>query len=248
MKLSGNTILITGGGTGIGKALAKQLHKLGNEVLITGRREHRLKEVQAECPGIHIKRSDINSDADRRELLALVKSKFPKLNILFNNGASQRNYDLKLGIDGLAGAEEEISIALTAPILLTGYFIPLLAAQQHPAIVNVTSVLGMTPLTPIPIYCAAKAGFHVYSMLLRKHLEGTPIKVFEAPPPKVETELNSEGRKHSGAVMGPKGLEADDYAAYIIDCLGKDQLNAYYPPMDEMYRKPRCETEPSRIK
>lgn len=248
MKLTGNTILITGGGTGIGKALAKQFCKLGNEVIICGRREYRLKEVQDECPGIHIKRCDINSADDRKELFEYVKKEFPQLNVLINNGAVQTDYDLKLGLDGLEYAEEEISIILNAPIMLNGAFIPFLMNQQDPIIVNVTSMLGLTPLTRIPIYCAAKAGFHVYSLELRKHLEDTPIKVFEVPPPRVETELNPEGRKNAKPGTEKIGLEADEYAAFVIEKMGQDVLDIFYPPWGDMIQtRPRYETELSRL-
>jgi len=248
MKLTGNTILITGGGTGIGKALAQQLYKLGNEVIICGRREHRLKEVQDECPGIHIRSCDINSAGDRKDIFEFVKEEFPKLNVLVNNGASQTDYDLKLGLDGLSRADEEISTILNAPIMLNGYFIPFLMNQPDPVIVNVTSILGFTPLTRIPIYCAAKAGFHVYTIELRKHLEDTPIKVFEVPPPRVETELNPVGRAHSKPGTEKIGLQPDEYAAFVIEKLGDDVLDIFYPPYDDMIKnQPRYETELSRL-
>lgn len=251
MDCTGNTILITGGGTGIGKALAKRFSAMGNEVIISGRRENRLREVRDEIPGIHIKRCDISDEGDRRELFAFVREKHPSMNVLVNNGAIQTDYDLKAGVAGLDNLESEIAICFTAPIRLNGYFIPFLMNQDNPAIVNVTSVLGFTPIKRIPIYCAAKAGYHVYSLELRKHLEDTRVKVFEVPPPLVETELNPEGRALARArgSEAPKGLLPDDYAAFVIGEMEKDNLDIFYPPMGDLIRStPRLELELSRLK
>ena len=229
MKLTENTILITGGGSGIGRAFAKHFHSLGNQVIICGRREDRLREVAEECPGMAYIRCDISNPQDREALFDFCQTRYPQLNVLINNGAVQTDYDLKLGTAGLGYAEKEIDINLTAPIFLTGMFLPVLVSRPEPVIVNVTSILGLMPLTRIPIYCAAKAGFHVYTLVLRKQLSDTPIKVFDVPPPRVETELNPEGRKRAQAagtdVAG--ALMPEEYAAYVIERLGRDELDIY---------------------
>lgn len=250
MKLTGNTILITGGGSGIGRALAMQLHARGNQIIICGRREERLRQVAEVCPGMAYIRCDISSPEDRQALYAYCQTKYPTLNVLVNNGAVQTDCDLMLGSEGLGYAEKEIDINLTAPILLTGMFLPELAKREAPAIVNVTSILGLMPLTRIPIYCAAKAGFHVYTLVLRKQLADTPVKVFDVPPPRVETELNPEGRKRAQAagtdVAG--ALMPDEYAAYVIERLGRDELDIYYGEGGRLVRTaPRPVSECSRL-
>lgn len=249
MKLSGNTIFLTGGSSGIGKSMAKKLLELGNEVIICSRNQDQLKKVAEENPGLHYIRCDINSDADRRGALAHIQKEFPQTNVLINNAAIQSNYDLKTGEDGLKAMDEEISIVLNAPIHLTGLFLPQLLQAADPVIVNVTSMLGLTPLPRIPIYCAAKAGFHVYTLLLRDHLKDTPISVYEVPPPKVETNLNLAGK--SGVKPGTEaavGLDPDEYAAFVIEKLGEGMKEILYPPFDKvMHEMTRAESEIMRI-
>ena len=138
MKLSGNTIFITGGSSGIGKSMAKEFLELGNEVIICSRNEDQLKKVVEECPGLHYIRCDINSDADRQEAFKHIKSKFPKMNVLINNAVVQSDYDLKAGEEGLKNMDYELSLTLNAPIHLTGLFIPHLLQAEDPAIINIT--------------------------------------------------------------------------------------------------------------
>ena len=235
MKTSGNTILITGGGTGIGKELAIQLKALDNEVIICGRRESRLVEVSELCPGINYMTCDITSDADRRDLFANVTKNFPEINVLINNGAFQVDRNLALGEAELDGLEEEVASIFTGPIRLNGLFIPYFAGKTDPVIINVTSILGFTPIPPIPVYCSAKAGFHLYTIMLRKHLEQTPIKVIEVIPPAVKSELNQEGRKKRtkpGAVY--PGLETDFYVGYVIKELEKGNLDIFCDESNEL--------------
>jgi uncharacterized oxidoreductase len=183
MEVKGNTILITGGATGIGFALAEALSKLGNNVIICGRREDKLKEAQQKLPGIHIKVCDISKPVDQKMLYEWIKSEFKDLNILINNAGIQRRIDLKKGIDGLLNVEEEIDTNFKAQVYLSAYFIPMLSTQKESAIVNVSSGLGFAPIAMFPIYCATKAAIHSYSMSLRYQLRETPIKVFEIVPP-----------------------------------------------------------------
>ena len=235
MKTSGNTILITGGGTGIGKELALQLNALGNEIIICGRRENRLAEVSELCPGINYLTCDITSDADRKNLFAKVTSEFPDINVLINNGAFQVDRNLALGDAELDGLEEEVASIFTGPVRLNGLFIPYLMEKPDPVIINVTSILGFTPIPPIPVYCSAKAGFHLYTIMLRKHLEQTPISVIEVIPPAVKSELNQEGRKKRtkpGAVY--PGLETDFYAGYVINELEKGNLDIFCDASTEL--------------
>ena len=153
MKMEGNTILITGGATGIGLALAESLLERGNEVIICGRRENRLIEVQNEHPGLHIRVCDVSDEDSRKSLFKWVTKNFKDLNILINNAGIQRAIDLKEGIKGLEG-ENEIKINLEATIYLSTLFIPFLESKKEAAIVNISSGLAITPLAAVPIYCA----------------------------------------------------------------------------------------------
>ena len=249
MKISGNTILITGGGTGIGKELALQLKALGNEVIICGRRENRLIEVCEESPGIHHIVCDVGSDADRRRLFSEVTKSFPEINVVVNNGAFQVDRNLALGEEELDGMEEEVASIFTGPIRLNALFIPFLMNQKDPVIVNVTSILGFTPKAPMTVYCSAKAGFHLYSVMLRNDLLDTPITVIEIVPPAVQTELNLEGRKkRSKPGAAYPGLKVDFYAGYLIQELEKGNLDIFCDAatdlsIDEVKNGPRYAVE-----
>jgi len=253
MNVTGNTILITGGATGIGFALAKAFVELGNEVLICGRREHRLQEAKDKIPGLHYKVCDI-ADAEQREaLFKWVKKDFPKLNILVNNGAYQTDYSLTDGLEALNGLEEEIYVILTAPILMNALFTGFLKEKENAAIVNVSSGTGLCPMTRIPAYCAAKAGLHAYTLIQRKQYEnaGIDIKVFEAFPPMVITEINLEGRKKAGYANGPAGVDADVYARSVIDDMRNDKYCIVYGEGErgwDAWKLPRTEYEGRNLK
>jgi len=251
MKKSGNTILITGGASGIGLALAKRFAEYGNTVLICGRREYRLEEAKAEIPGLAYKVCDISSEEDRKALFDWAVTEYPALNILINNGAYQNDYSLVKGIDALAGAAEEINVNLTAPIMMNALFTEHLRNVKDAAIINVTSILGFMPLASIPIYCASKAGFHTYTIVQRKQYAdaGIDIKIFEAPPPRVETELNAAGRAVADpALLGPPGLDPMDYADFVIAGFENDELDIFYGPVGQDARfKPRNDVELRRL-
>ena len=248
MKLTGNTILITGGGTGIGRGLAIRFQEMGNQVIICGRREEKLKETAMSCPGIRYKVCDISSEADRRSLFAYVSESFPQMNVLINNAAIQTDYDLSEGADGLANLDKEVAINLLAPIKLNGLFIPFLKKQTDPVIIDVTSILGFTPLTRCPIYCSAKAGFHVYTMELRKHLEKDGIEVYEVPPCRVETDLNPTGRANARPGTEKVGLQVEEYVQFVMEELEKGNLDIFYGQAGEEIRTlPRPVTELSRL-
>jgi len=195
MRIKENTVLITGGATGIGYALANAFLKEGNEVIICGRRKQKLLEVQQKHPKIHIKVCDVSEEVNRKELLEWVKVNFPDLNILINNAGIQRNIDFTKGVDELLNGENEIKINLEAPIYLTAHFIPFLSGKKEAAIINVSSGLGFLPAAGMPVYSSTKAAMHIFSMTLRKQLQETGVKVFEAIPPMIlDTELNLGGR------------------------------------------------------
>jgi uncharacterized oxidoreductase len=170
MKLSENTVLITGGATDIGLAMAEAFMKAGSEVIICGRREGRLLAAREKHPRLHTRTCDVASESDCRALAEWVSVNFKGLNILVNNAGVQRDIDFTRGIDAFLAGESEIRINLEAPMVLSGLFIPQLIGKNDPAIVNVSSGLGFVPAAKMPVYSATKAGLHAFSMALRHQL------------------------------------------------------------------------------
>ena len=198
----------------------------GNEVIICGRREDKLKEAKNKLPMIHYKVCDVSKEEGREALFNWVRSDFKHTNILVNNAGIQRTIDLKKGTHGLLDIESEIETNLTAPIHLSAHFIPLLLMQKEAAIVNVSSGLGFVPMAWFPVYCATKAAVHSFSLSLRHQLRNTSIKVFEIIPPMVDTELDKGARGGRGqqnrgippaevAVATLKALENNEYEVAV---------------------------------
>ena len=201
MKITKNTVLITGGATGIGFTLAQHFLKTDNEVIICGRRKEKLTEAKNKYPKLNIQVCDVTIPEDRDALFNWISSSFEGFNILINNAGIQRAVDLRKGVDELKG-EDEIEVNLKAPIILSALFIPLLLQQKEAAIINVSSGLAFVPIASMPIYCATKAAIHSYCISLRYQLRNTPIKVFELIPPTVDTELD-KGRRTSYRGIDP---------------------------------------------
>ncbi len=199
MQLTGETILITGGGSGIGRALAEALHALGNTVIIAGRRQQALDEVTSANPGMESFLLDIE-DQDAIPVFAeQVKARFPNLNVLINNAGVMRAENL-LAPD-LADSEATIRTNLLGPIWLTAALLPHLRAQPRATIMMVSSGLAFVPLAGTPTYCATKAAIHSYSQSLRYQLKDTPVEVIELIPPYVQTELMGPGQASDPAAM-----------------------------------------------
>jgi len=195
MKTTNNTILITGGATGIGLALTEIFLREGNQVIICGRRKERLLLAQGKFPMIQFKVCDATNAVERQDLFDWTIANFPGLNILINNAGIQRQIDLTKGIKELLNGEDEIQINFSSAVQLSALFIPHLMIQEEAAIVNVTSGLGFIPLTIMPVYCATKAALHSFSWSLRHQLRNTRVSVFEVIPPTVDTELDQGARE-----------------------------------------------------
>lgn len=202
MKLTGHTVLITGGATGIGFALAKQFHATGNQVILVGRREKVLKEAQSQLSGSQIAVANISHADDRIRLL----HDFPAVNILINNAAIQFTKPFTAQTE--SEICQEIDINLTAPILLTQLFLPQLQNQAHAAIINVSSGLAIVPKETCALYCTTKAALHSFSQVLRWQLEQTNVRVFEILPPMVLTPM-SQGKGHANLKISPDELAAE---------------------------------------
>jgi uncharacterized oxidoreductase len=187
MQTNNNTILITGGGSGIGEALAHRFHDLGNTVIIAGRRLETLQQAIGDRPNIHALQLDIDSAESISAFAKTVIAKFPGLNVLVNNAGIMRMETLE-GFRDLADAEATITTNLLGPIRLTNALIDHLSTQSDAAIVNVSSGLAFVPLTATPTYSATKAAIHSYTVSLREVLKDR-IEVIELVPPAVQTEL-----------------------------------------------------------
>lgn len=187
MQISNNTILITGGGSGIGEALAHRFHDLGNTVIIAGRRLETLQQAIGDRPNIHPVQLDIDSAESISTFAKTVIAAFPGLNVLINNAGIMRMEALERFRD-LADAEATIGTNLLGPIRLTNALVDHLSTKANAAIVNVSSGLAFVPLTSTPTYSATKAAIHSYTVSLREVLKDK-IEVIELVPPAVQTEL-----------------------------------------------------------
>jgi len=188
MKMLKRTVLVTGGTSGIGLELARQLLLLGNTVIITGRVQERLDEARRALPSVQTFQSDASNPASIEELHRDVLAQFPALDILVNNAGMMRN----LWLDrerSLTDATSEIEVGLNGPIWMVQQFLPHLQTQKDALIVNVTSGLAFVPFPAAPIYCAAKAALHAYTQCLRAQLHGMGVTVIELAPPGTETPL-----------------------------------------------------------
>lgn len=209
MKTSGNTILMTGGGSGIGEALAHRLHDRGDTVIIAGRREEALQQAAEGRDRIHTMILDVEDTAGIQAFAEKVVADFPSLNVLFNNAGVMKFEDLTARRD-LADAEATIAINILGPIRLTNALIDHLKGQPDAAIVTVTSGLAYVPLVAAPTYSATKAAIHSYTVSLRTQLAGT-VEVIEVAPPGVQTDLTPGQANHPGYM--PLDTFADTVAA-----------------------------------
>lgn len=220
MKTSGNTVLITGGGTGIGLALTEALVRRGNEVIICGRRRDRLHAAKKRMPEIHVRVCDVSVARSRRALVDWLLSDFKMLNVLINNAGIQRSVNFLRGSRDLGDADEEVATNLTAPLHLSALLIPRLRRKKEAAIVNISSGLAFTPLAAVPVYCATKAAIHSLSLCLRHQLRDTSVRVFEIAPPMVATGLGGNRRRPDD---GRHVMSAEAVAAGVLDALERNE-------------------------
>jgi uncharacterized oxidoreductase len=191
MDLTSNTILITGGATGIGFALAQRFLRERNEVIICGRREEKLEEAKRKHPELHTRVYDLAKETQRVALAKWVTKEFPRLNILVNNAGIQRR--VRIAEDTWKGTHEEIAVNLEAPMHLSTLFLPSFLKRERAAILNVTSGLAFAPMAGTPVYCATKAALHSFTLSLRHQLAKSKVSVIEVIPPAVNTDLGGVG-------------------------------------------------------
>jgi uncharacterized oxidoreductase len=213
MNLAHHTLLITGGSSGIGRALAEALHRMGNRVVIAGRRQDALEAVTAANPGMRAMRLDVASAQDIRAFATRVAREIPDLDFLVNNAGIQRPENLLQPSDDFAAIDETVAINLLGPMRLTSVLLPLLLRRPRATILNVSSTLAFLPMTATPAYCATKAGLHSWTQSLRHQLEDTPIEVLELIPPYVQTAL---GPHHAS---DPMAMPLDEFVAEVLQLL-----------------------------
>jgi uncharacterized oxidoreductase len=223
LNLKGNTILITGGASGIGFQLAKELVKLGNKVVITGRDPAKLAKAEQAIPGLKTIRSDAGQVKDIQALQQTMSRDFPELNVLVNNAGIMRMLNLHKPPDSLEGFTQEIEINLMGPIRMVAAFLPMLKQRPEAAIVNVSSGLAFVPLPSAPIYCATKAALRSYTRSLRVQLKNTNVKVFELAPPSTETEMLTDGTDPED-LKGVAVMKVEDLVAAAIRGMERNTL------------------------
>ncbi len=213
MKMKSKTILITGGTSGIGLELAKQLIPLGNTVLVTGRDPEKLDATRRALPGVHVYQSDVSDPEAIAALHDRVLRDFPALDVLVNNAGIMRNLNLNQDRD-LRDVTREIEINLSGPVRMVQKFLPHLKTRPDALIVNVSSGLAFIPLPLSPVYCATKAAIHSFSQSLRAQLAGTGVTVIELAPPGVETPLFRG--EFAEEMKGQKGMDVGVLARKAI--------------------------------
>src|ERR1700675_1451712 len=189
MKTNDNTILITGGGSGIGRGLAEAFHRLGNQVIIAGRGQKTLHETAAATPGMKSVTLDVSDPKSIQSFAAQAMKDYPSLNVLINMAGIMQPENLLEKPDDLSTAEKTITTNLLGPIRLTAALLPSLRKQPRATIMNVSSGLAFVPLAMTPTYCATKAAIHSYTQSLRYQLKSTKVEVVELIPPYVQTTL-----------------------------------------------------------
>jgi short-subunit dehydrogenase involved in D-alanine esterification of teichoic acids len=207
MQAQGNTILLTGGTSGIGMELLRQFYTEGNKLIVVSSNPEKLNKLHSEFPNVSTVVCDLANPKSLRKLLEHCLNTYPEINILINNAGIQYNYQWLEEDDGFHRISREIRVNLTSPMHLIYGFLPQLAGKDQAAIINVTSALAFHPKKSAPVYCATKAGLHNLSKSLRYQLAGTSVKVFEIIPPLVDTPMTRGRGKNK---MTPEAV-ADEF-------------------------------------
>ena len=203
MNTQNNTILITGGGSGIGLEIARKFSELGNKVIIAGRNIEKLNAAAGGLNNVTVIQCDLTIESELDALVQKVESLYPGLNVLVNNSGSAHQYSLNENSNAYDGARREMEINYLAPVRLTEKLLPSLKKNAASAVINITSVVAIVPWAVMPTYSASKAALQSYTRLLRLSLSKSNVKVFEVLPPLVDTEFSKNipvDKMHPSAV------------------------------------------------
>jgi uncharacterized oxidoreductase len=230
MNITGKTILITGGGSGIGFEIAKLLSNKGNKVIITGRSEARLQKAAAQLKDVSIIAADINNEDDVNNIVGQLNKEYGALDVLINNAGQAYAYKLDGNVNAAEKAAHEMQTNYLAVINLTEKLLPLLNVAKEAAIVNVTSIVAFVPGINLPTYAASKAALHSYTQALRYTLaKNTNIKVFELMPPLVNTEF-------SAGIGGTNGIAPEVVAEGLLEGFEKDEYELHIGNTANLYK------------
>lgn len=235
MELSGNTVLVTGGASGIGLAIAERFLRAGSEVVVCGRRADKLREARDRHPALRTRVADVAEERDRVELFEWAARELPGLNVLVNNAGIQRRFRLTEP-EAWSETRQETAINFDAPVHLSLLFLPHLLRQPRAAVVNVTSGLAFVPMASAPVYCATKAALHSFTLSLRHQLAGTQVEAIEVIPPAVNTDLGGPGLHTFGAPL-------DEFADSVMERLGRGELEIPYGTSEKSSRASRAELD-----
>jgi uncharacterized oxidoreductase len=220
MKTTDNTILITGGGSGIGRGLAEAFHRLGNQVIVAGRGQKTLDETIAANPGMKSVTLDVSDPKSIQSFAEKIAKEQPSLNVLINMAGIMQPEDLLEKPNDLSTAEKTITTNLLGPIRLTAALLPSLRKLPRATIMTVSSGLAFVPLAMTPTYCATKAAIHSYTQSLRYQLAATNVEVIELIPPYVQTTLMGDQQAND-----PNAMPLEEFITEVMDIL-QSQPNA----------------------
>jgi uncharacterized oxidoreductase len=238
MNLAGNMVLVTGGGAGIGRALAEAFARAGSEVILVDKDADELESARKLRPEFITYTCDVSRSSERRQLVSTIGERHPGLNVLINNAGVHYNYRFTDGGDFTDRIEHEVGTNLIATIDLSGLLVPLLRQKRVAAVVNLSSGLAFVPKESSAVYCATKAGVHLFTRTLRRQLANTSVKVFELLPPLVDTGMT---RGRGGGKMSPEelarrfseGFEADRYEMSVGSVRTLRVLHRIHPALAE---------------
>ncbi len=226
MKITGNTILITGGGSGIGRGLAEAFHKLGNTIIIAGRRESVLRETAAANPGMEFVTLDTANLESITKAAAELRDRFPALNVVINNAGMQSVLDFSKPGDAAFDDDAlsaEVQTNIMGVLRMTTALLPQLQKQPSATLINVSSGLAFVPMARFPVYCATKAFVHSFTMSLRSQLSGSNVSVIELAPPWVKTDLDATHDAPS-VLEGMSPMPLDAFIQAAMQELASDEM------------------------
>lgn len=214
MKITGNTILVTGGTSGIGRALAEALHDLGNRVIVTGRRQALLDDITSARPGLAGLQLDVNDAASLSRLSLELHNRFPALNVMFANAGISRAEDMACDAWRADDAEAIVQTNILGVIRIAAAVLPLIKGKPHATLLATSSALAFVPRADFPTYCASKAFLHSWLQSMRHQLRSIPVEVLELSPPYVQTELTGARQ-----ACDPRAMPLPDYVAEVLRLL-----------------------------